>query len=340
MKRAKLAAVIPCYKVANHVLDVVSGALQQLDHVFVVDDACPEGSGDLVASAFPDERVTVLRHKENRGVGAATVTGYRAALKAGYDVLVKIDGDGQMDLDYLPALLQPILSAEADYTKGNRFYRKRDLKRMPLTRIFGNSMLSVLSKGSTGYWNVMDPTNGFTALSRIAAQEIEWSKVSQRYFFESDLLFRLNIARAVVQDVPIPSRYGDENSNLRVVPAMPIFLLGHVRNFVKRFFYSYLVRDFSIGTVQSIGGGILFLFGVIFGAITWLQSAQSGQDTPIGTVMVAALPIILGFQLLLGALSFDIASGPTRPLQRILKITPRLDRGKGGAIPLEERRRA
>ena len=319
----KLAAIIPCYRVGNHIVDVVTAALEQIDHVFVIDDACPEGSGDLVSANFATDRVTVLRHKTNRGVGGATITGYKAALKSGFDVLIKIDGDGQMDPAFLPALLQPLFASEADYTKGNRFYRKRDLKCMPFTRIFGNSMLSVLNKASSGYWNVMDPTNGYTALSRTAALEIEWSKVSRRYFFESDLLFRLNIARAVVQDVPIPSRYGEENSNLRVLHALPTFLLGHLRNVVKRYFYSYIVRDFSVATVHSIGGAILFLFGVTFGAVTWLHSARTGLDTPVGTVMVAVLPIILGFQLLLAAISFDIGSAPKRPLGRILFIPPK-----------------
>jgi dolichol-phosphate mannosyltransferase len=326
----KVAAIIPCYRVANHVVDVVAEALERLDHVFVVDDCCPENSGDLIASAFPDERVTVLRHTENRGVGGATITGYRAAIRAGYDVLVKIDGDGQMDLGHLPALLQPVLSAEADYTKGNRFYRKRDLKCMPFTRLLGNSILSLLNKASSGYWNVMDPTNGFTALSLTAAREIEWPKVSEGYFFECDVLFRLNIARAVVQDVPIPSRYGEENSSLSIPMAVPTFLFRHVRNFAKRFFYSYIVRDFSVGTIHSIAGAILFTFGITFGAITWVQNASRGQDTSVGTVMVATLPIILGFQLLLAALSFDIASTPTRPLQRILFV-PRERRGNNGA---------
>jgi hypothetical protein len=244
-------------------------------------------------------------------------------MDAGFDVLVKIDGDGQMDLAYLPALLQPILAAEADYAKGNRFYRKRDLKRMPVTRLLGNSILSMLNKLSSGYWNVMDPTNGYTALSRVAAREVEWRKVANRYFFESDLLFRLNIARAVVQDVPIPSRYGEENSNLRVWRSIPTFLVGHLRNFVKRFFYSYVVRDFSVGSLQAIGGSALFLFGVTFGAITWWQSHGRGEDTPVGTVMLATLPIILGFQLLLAALGYDIANVPTRPLQRILFVPPK-----------------
>ena len=332
----KIAAIIPCYRVRSHVVDVVAGVLTHVDHIFVVDDCCPEGSGDLVESTFPDECVTVIRLPKNSGVGGATITGYKAALAAGYDVLVKVDGDDQMDLDYLPALLQPVLQGDADYTKGNRFYRRRFLKRMPVVRLLGNSMLSMLNKVSSGYWNLMDPTNGYTALSRVAAREIEWWKVARGYFFESDLLFRLNIARAVVQDVPIPARYAQENSSLSVYRAIPRFLLGHLRNVIKRYFYNYLLRDFSVGTVHSLLGSALLLFGIAFGSYAWHRSIQTGQDATVGTVMLATLPIILGFQLLLAALSFDIANIPTKPLQRIL---PRVTHPKRVASATKERRR-
>jgi dolichol-phosphate mannosyltransferase len=314
----RVAAIIPCYRVRAQAAEVVAGALEQVDHAFVVDDCCPEHTGDLIEAEFAPERVTVLRHKKNRGVGGATITGYKAALGAGYDIFVKIDGDGQMDLDYLPALIRPVASGDADYAKGTRFYGKRYLEHMPMVRLLGNSMLSMLNKISSGYWNLMDPTNGYTALSRTAARDIEWWKVARGYFFESDLLFRLNISRAVVQDVPIPARYGHENSSLSVYRAIPRFLLGHMKNFVKRYFYNYLLRDFSVGTVHSFLGASLFLFGVCFGAYAWVQSHQSGQDASVGTVMLATLPIILGFQLLLAALSFDIGNVPSKPLQRIL----------------------
>jgi glycosyltransferase involved in cell wall biosynthesis len=332
----KIAAVIPCYKVRDHVVAVVQGALRHVDHVFVVDDCCPQGSGDLVRERFPGARVTVIVHAANRGVGGATKTGYRAALAAGYQILVKIDGDGQMDCDYIPVLVQPILNREVDYTKGNRFYRREYLAMMPLLRLVGNSALSLMAKASSGYWNVMDPTNGYTALHAIAAQEIELAKLDDRYFFESDMLFRLNLARAVVQDVAMEARYGSETSNLRIAPALLEFAFKHARNFCKRFFYNYVVRDVSVGTLQAISGLLLFSFGVAFGSWSWLQSAAVDRDTPVGTVMLATLPIILGFQLLLAALSFDIASVPSRPLQAVLGPSSArvLDAGPAASEPV------
>ena len=327
----RIAAVIPCYKVREHVVAVVEGALRHVNHVFVVDDCCPQGSGDVVRERFPSASVTVISHAENRGVGGATKTGYLAALADGYQILVKIDGDGQMDCDYIPALVQPVLDGDADYTKGNRFYRREYLAMMPLLRLVGNSVLSLMAKASSGYWNVMDPTNGYTAIHAIAAREVELAKLDDRYFFESDMLFRLNLARAVVQDIAMEARYGSERSNLRIAPALLEFSLKHTRNFCKRFFYNYVVRDVSVGTLQAVSGFLLFSFGVAFGSWSWLQSAAVDRDTPVGTVMLATLPIILGFQLLLAALSFDIASVPSRPIQELLRPRPG---GASGAGPV------
>jgi dolichol-phosphate mannosyltransferase len=326
----KIAAIIPCYKVREHIVAVVEGVADYVDHVFVVDDCCPDRSGDLVRDTFADDTVTVIWHAENQGVGGAVKTGYHAALADGYHVLVKIDGDGQMDPGYIPMLVRPLLAMEADYAKGNRFFRREYLRKMPVVRMLGNSALSLMAKTSSGYWNIMDPTNGFTALHATAAQEIDLSKVDNRYFFESDMLFRLNLARAVVVDIPMESRYGTEISNLRIAPALLEFSVKHARNFCKRFLYNYLIRDLSVGSLQAISGLLLFVFGVAFGSFTWIQSAAAERDTPVGTVMLATLPIILGFQLLLASLSFDIANVPTRPIQQALQPRAR-EPGKAAA---------
>ena len=315
----KLAAVIPCFRVRRHIVSVVEGVLPHVDHVFVVDDCCPERTADLVMAMFPSDRVTVLRHRTNRGVGGATVTGYSAAFAAGYEIAIKLDGDGQMDPGYIRDLVQPILAKEADYTKGNRFYQREHVAKMPTIRMFGNSVLSLMTKVSSGYWNVMDPTNGFTAIHAVAAGEVDLAKVDRRYFFESDILFRLNIARAVVMDVPMPAIYGLETSNLPIGSVLLEFPFKHIRNFFKRFAYNYLVRDFSVGTIQALAGLVLTVFGVTFGAISWARNAAAERDTPVGTVILATLPIILGFQLLLAALSFDIGNMPSRPIQKILR---------------------
>lgn len=311
-----LAVVVPSFRVRNHIVAVVQDALQFVDRVYVVDDCCPENSGQLVQESFTDPRVTVLRHAENQGVGGAMVTGYRQAIADGCDIVIKMDGDGQMDAAQVPALVQPIIDGTADYTKGNRFFAIDYLKGMPTIRLLGNSMLSFVNKLASGYWNVMDPTNGFTAIHTEALRWLPLERLARRYFFESDMLFRLATIRAVVRDVPIPARYGDEVSNLRIGRVLVDFPLRYAAVFIKRFVYCYVLRDLNVGTIETIAGLALLLFGLIFGAANWAKALATGTLTPSGTVMLASIAVILGVQFLLAAVSFDVSNVPDEPLHR------------------------
>lgn len=309
---AKIAVVIPAYKVSNHILEVVAEIGQNIDLIYVVDDACPEQSGKLVSTKVKDKRVKVLTHKVNQGVGGAVLTGYKAALEDGAEVIVKVDGDGQMDPALIDDLVQPILSGKADYTKGNRFDSITGLRQMPGIRIFGNGALSLMTKISTGYWNVTDPTNGFTAIHRDVLKNITFGMLSKRFFFESDLLFRLSLAKAVVWDVPMESRYGTEKSNLKISRALFEFTFKHGINFHKRLFYNYYLRDMSAASIELPVGILLSWFGLIFGIVKYAESLQTGQAATAGTVMLSAVPLILGIQLVLAFISHDIASVPKR----------------------------
>ena len=311
----KIAVVIPSYKVKRHVLGVLEKIGPEVSAVYVVDDCCPEGSGEYVARECRDPRVRVVRLERNRGVGGATMAGYEAAFKDGADVAVKLDGDGQMDPSRIRDLVRPIEQGRADYSKGNRFYSIEALASMPLIRLIGNSGLSFLTKLSSGYWNVMDPTNGFTALHRTAFGLLPLGKIENRYFFESDLLFRLNTVRAVVADVPFEAVYGDEVSNLDVRKALFEFGFRHLARIHKRVFYNYILRDFNAVSFQLIFGMLFFLGGATLGIWKWVQGSLMGQPATSGTVMLAALPVILGFQMLLGALQLDVQNMPRVPLQ-------------------------
>jgi glycosyltransferase involved in cell wall biosynthesis len=313
-RAAAVAVVIPAFRVADRIADVVSRIPALVRWIYVVDDACPEGSGERVRSASTDPRVQVLRHETNQGVGGATITGFRRALEEGAEILVKIDGDGQMDPAFMPELIAPLLAGEADYAKGNRFWDFESVAAMPWVRLWGNSALSFVTKFSSGYWNVIDPTNGYVAIHREALRRLPLHKISRRYFFESDMLFRLYTVRAVVCDVAMPARYGDERSALRAGAAIPEFLYKHARNLVKRVFYGYFLRDFSIASVELLLGTLLLLWGIVFGTVAWARGAAQGQPATAGTVMIAALPVILGVQFLLGFLQFDYRNVPSRPL--------------------------
>jgi len=310
-----LAVVIPCYRVKAHVLQVIEQIGPEVAMVFVVDDACPDGSGALVDEQCRDPRVRVIRHQVNRGVGGAMITGYRAALDAGADIVVKVDGDGQMDPALIPHIARPVLARQADYAKGNRFHSLWNVRRMPRVRLYGNAALSFMTKLSSGYWGIFDPTNGFTAIHAAALARIEFANVSERYFFETDMLINLGNARAVVADVPMEALYADEVSNLRIRSELWPFLRTHMREVVKRIFYTYFLRDFTPATLQLAIGTLFLLFGTVYGAAEWYHSVANGEIASTGTVMIAVLPIILGVQLLLNFLAFDMANEPKVPIQ-------------------------
>lgn len=314
--RPHVAAVLPCYRVTAHILDVLARMPAIVDTIVVVDDACPDGSGRLVEGSCQDPRVRVHYNGQNQGVGGAVLNGYRVAIAAGADVIVKIDGDGQMDPGLVTRFIAPILAGEADYTKGNRFFDLTNITRMPPLRIFGNAVLSFMAKLSTGYWDLFDPTNGYTAIHAAVAGRLPFDRISKRYFFETDMLFRLNTLRAVAVDVPMDAHYGDEVSNLRISRILGEFLAKHARNLCKRIFYNYFLRDMSLASIELVAGAVLVAGGTLFGASAWLQSMQAGVPTPAGTVMLAALPIILGLQFLLAFLGYDIGSVPRRPMHR------------------------
>ncbi|HYE52568.1 MAG TPA: glycosyltransferase family 2 protein [Azospirillaceae bacterium] len=311
-----VAVVIPCYRVAGKVLSVIAGIGPEVDQIYVVDDACPEGSGALVQEKRQDPRVRVLFHEANQGVGGAMVTGFRAALAGGADIVVKLDGDGQMDPALIPTLIAPLLAGTADYAKGNRFFDLEGLAAMPAVRLVGNAVLSFFAKASTGYWSVMDPTNGFCAITATALRLVPLDKLSRGYFFETDLLFRLALVRAVVADVPFRAVYGDEVSSLRIHRVIGPFLAGHVRNFWKRIFYNYFLRGFSVASLELLVALPLILFGAVFGAVSWYRLEMTGGTATAGTVMLAALPIIVGVQMLLAFLNSDMQGEPSVPLGR------------------------
>lgn len=314
MPSRSIAVVIPCFRVKDRILGVLARIGPEVDRIYVVDDACPEQSGQLVRERCTDPRVTVLQHEANRGVGGAVMTGYRAAAADGAAVLVKIDGDGQMDPALVPRFAGPILRGEADYTKGNRFYDLTHIHRMPALRLVGNAALSFAAKLSAGYWNIFDPTNGYTAIHASVVRRLPLGQISERYFFESDMLFRLNIVRAVVVDVPMDAVYDGERSSLRIGRVVGEFLYKHGRNFCKRVVYNYFLRDMTVASLELLCGALLLSFGLAFGGYHWLANLGTGVPTPVGTIMLAVLPTLVGLQLLLAFVAYDVANVPRRPI--------------------------
>lgn len=309
-----IAVVIPCYRVGRLVLEVIARIGDEVGWIFVVDDKCPIHTGDLVEAECEDPRVRVIRHEVNQGVGGATVTGYKVAMATPAKVVVKIDGDGQMDPSLIPHLSRAILQGRADYVKGNRFHRISDVRSMPALRLIGNAGLSFLTKLSSGYWQLFDPTNGFTAIHREVLFEIELGNLAKRYFFESDLLYNLNQVRAVVSEMPMRAIYGDEPSSLSPLKVFLPFFRGNMRNFCRRVLYTYFVRNFSAASLELLFSIPLLLIGLVYGTTHWIEGIRSGSPTAPGVVMAAALPLIIGTQFLLSWLNYDVSVQPSQPI--------------------------
>lgn len=313
----KIAVVIPCYKVKNQILEVVSRIGSSVERIYLVDDNCPENTAHYAKGVSKDPRISYIVHQENQGVGGAVISGYKAALSDGMDVVVKIDGDGQMDPSLIPEFVKPIVDGKADYTKGNRFFDLEHINRMPKMRLFGNSVLSFMNKISTGYWDIFDPTNGYTAIHAEILKKIAFNRVSKRYFFESDMLFRLNILKAVVIDIPMDAIYGDEKSSLKISSVLWEFFSKHCVNFYKRVFYNYYLRDMSVASFELPIGIALLVFGLLHGLKNWYTYSHMGNVTPLGTIMISSLSLLFGLQFLLAFLAYDISSVPRRAIHRL-----------------------
>ena len=318
-----IAIVIPAYRAEKFIQKILSGIPSFVSHIIVVNDCSPDCTAELV-EASNDARVCLVSHEKNQGVGAAMITGYRKAIELGATIIVKMDSDDQMDPAYLIPLIAPILLGKVDYTKGNRFLHANELKSMPFIRRLGNAGLSFLTKAASGYWNIFDPTNGYTAIHSSLIPLLDKTRIHPRYFFESSMLIELGMHRAVIRDVYIPARYGDGFSSLSVWKTLIEFPPRLLSAFLRRFVVQYFIRDFGIVSVLFLMGLMFSAFGVIYGGYHWYVSAVSGNVAPTGTVMVATLPLIVGSQLLIQALVTDIQSIPREPIHSQLDALDRL----------------
>ena len=313
---AHVAVIVPCYNVARHVAEVVCSIPNDLVRTIVlVDDKSTDGTLQEI-EGLSDSRVIVSRHPVNRGVGAAVWSGYRVAVAQGATICVKMDGDGQMDASALPALIEPILAGQADYAKGNRFWDTRSVRSMPILRLFGNGVLSLLTKAVSGYWSIFDPTNGYTAIRSDVLRLVNPAWIRPRYFFETSMLIALNAVGAVTKDVHMEARYGNEKSSLSIGLTILQFPPLLIQGLLRRFLWRYVIRDFNALTVSVVGALVGVGFGVAFGGYHWWKSIVTGIPATAGQTILAALPILLGFQLLIVAVVLDIFLEPRTPVGR------------------------
>ena len=307
----RVAAVVPAYKEQEHIASVIATMPDLVDHIVIVDDASPDATAERARQAA-DDRTVVISLEKNQGVGGAILAGHRAALDLGADVCVVMAGDGQMDPDYLPALLDPIVSGRAQFTKANRFYGRGSFAGMPRMRVLGNIVLSFLTKASSGYWNLFDPQNGYTAIHRDALVRIPWDQIARRYDFENDLLINLNILRVPAVDVPVPARYGAEVSGMNLATVGPRIASRLFRGFWTRMWWKYVLQSFSAVALLFFSGlGLLFL-GLLVGVWIVVNTLGPPVASP-ATVILCVAPLLSGLQMLLFAMLLDIQESAHRP---------------------------
>lgn len=305
----RVAGVVPAFNESAHIGQVIGTMPDYVDHIIVVDDRSTDGTV-AAATAVGDARVQVIQNPVQRGVGGSTVSGMQRALELGADLLVKIDGDGQMDPAHIALLLEPLVHGAYDYAKGNRFLHRDALRKMPLHRLLGNFALTFATKLASGYWHIFDPQNGYLAIKATAARALDLAQLATGFFFENDMLIRLNVLNLRVTDVAIPARYKDEESSLRVSRILITFPYYLLRGFLTRVWEKYVLRDFSPIAVFWLVGLALLSWGTLFGGATWVHSLASGSPASTGTVMLSVLPFLMGFELVLQAIILEIRETP------------------------------
>jgi glycosyltransferase involved in cell wall biosynthesis len=298
-----VAVVVPAYDEEKLLPETLAGIPEFVDRIYVVDDASKDGTAEAAAS---DERVQLLRHEQNRGVGAAIVTGYRQAIADRVDVSCVMAADNQMAPEDLEPIARPVVDGDADYAKANRLVSGEAWQLIPHARYLGNAMLSLLTKMASGYWHVADSQSGFTAVSLRTLERLDLDRIYPRYGFPNDMLVHLNVVEARVRDVPSRPIYDvGEQSGIRysrVIPAISWLLL---KAFFWRLWQKYVIRDFHPLVFFYVFGIGMFLVGLGLG-IAEVVLRILGNPIPPATVVLVALLLIFGSQFTLFAMWFDL----------------------------------
>ncbi len=309
MYRSKtVAAVIPAYKEEKLIRRTLEGLPEYIDRAYVIDDCSPDATSDRVNEYIRDtgdDRIVLIRHEENGGVGQALKTGYKRGVEDGIDIMAVLAGDNQMDPSYLPQLLDPIVEGRADYTKGNRLYARDAFADMSRFRAFGNGLLTLLTKVSSGCWHITDPQNGYTAVTREALETVGVDSIFHWYGYCNDMLAKFNAFDVRVMDVKIPAVYGEEKSSIKIIPYM--FRLSGLlrRNFFWRMKVKYIARDFHPLVFFYLFGALFTLISMGVGAYgLYFKFVVGGQLFPL--LAISTIVFGLGMQFLFFAMYFDM----------------------------------
>ena len=310
-KKIKICLIIPVYNVEKkRIINVLASIPKFVSAIYVVDDHCPLQTGKFIESKlkkFP--KVKVFYNKKNLGVGGAVKVGYDQCLKKKIDIAIKIDGDGQMNPKEIKYLINPILNG-VDYVKGNRFLNKKTIPNYPIARLIGNKLLSFISKLSTGYWDIGDPINGFTAISSHALKKISLKNIDNTYFFETDVLHNLYLQNSIVKDVPVTICYFKHGiQNMSILNETINFSFKNLKNFLHRIKYRYFKYSFNFGSLFFLSFLFFFVATIFYVGDNYLNYSifPSFKKMPIKLMLVAVtfISLIIFFML-------DLSNNPNQ----------------------------
>lgn len=308
----RVALILPALNEEQLIIPTIERVPEIVDKIFVINDGSTDKTVELVLQKQKaDPRIELVNHPRNLGLGQAVITGYLAAAAAGYEYIVVAGADNQMPLELIPALLDPLVERRADYAKGNRFARREgDFARMPKIRFLANTLLSFITKIASGYYQIYDVVDGFTAITREAVAGIDWSRAWKYYGYPMDFLIRLNTAGFKVIDVPRPAIYlpGVRQSQIKglryAFKVSPMI----VRGFFRRLWQKYFIHNFHPLFFFYLAGVTLFPLGVLYSIYLVINKLTIDTVTG-GKAVFAALLLIFGFQSLLFAMWFDMEEG-------------------------------
>lgn len=310
IENQRLAVVIPAYNAATTVAAVAERVPPYVDWIIIVNDASRDNTQNVVEK-IQDPRLVLINHPRNQGVGGAMVTGFKKALELNANLIAKLDADGQMDPRYLDRFALTAIRYQCDYVKANRFGHIEALPAMPGIRLAGNLLLTFLTKWASGYWNIFDPQNGYVMITRKMIKRLDFTKIDKSYFFENSMLINLNILRAQIGEIYIPAHYGSETSSMRLGRIIRDFPVKLIRGYLYRIYQKYIFRSLSPFIFLFLFGILASLWGCVWGGIAWWKSYFTGTPATTGTVILALLPLLLGWTSLLQAFILDVQdAGP------------------------------
>ena len=310
---------MPCYKTGKNAFNLATECLKYVDKVICVDDNCPQKTGRLIDKLKNNSDICVLYHTFNKGVGGATKTGIQYALDNGAEIVIKIDSDGQMPPALIPKLVKPIVLEMTEFTKGNRFRSIEVFRRMPIIRLFGNIGLSFLTKLSTGYWELFDPTNGFLAIHKDVLKKININKLDNRYFFETDLLFRCSLSDILISEISMDAIYKGERSNMSPILEISNFFLRHLTLIPKRIFYQYFLLDFNPGSISILISFVMGLSAFTLGISSFVIGTISNEPTELGIQILFLVLAIISSQFFINFIYYDSSQKPMMRKYKLIK---------------------